>query len=118
MIAGDLDFTIKKGCTFLRSFNYLDENLVAVPITGWTPQCDCRVTTNGTIGSAVIFDLGASVTNGATGEVTFEISDEDTALLDAGTYTYDLIFGKPDGTRTEPIIQGMVTVVQVNSQHS
>jgi hypothetical protein len=112
MIAGKLDLEIKKGCTFYKVLTWEDSAGTPIDITGWTPQCDARKSLSGD----VEFDLGVTVTDGAAGEFTMEISDEDTAELTAGSYRYDLIFDKPDGTRSEPVIEGRVVVKQVNSQ--
>jgi hypothetical protein len=112
MIAAELDLTIHKGTTFYRSFIWKDEAGTPINMTGWSVEADVRKTTS----SALAFTLGASITDASGGEFEFDISDEDTKALQAGTYYYDVIFDKGDGTRTEPVMSGSVTVTGIYSQ--
>lgn len=112
MIAGQLDITINKGSTFYRTFTWTDEAGTPIDITGWTIQADVRKSVSG----AYIFSLGASITDGASGAFQFLISDETTDTLQAGSYKYDVVFEKTDGTRTDPVIGGHVIVSGVYSQ--
>ena len=112
MIAAEQDFTIHKTSSFYRSFIWKDENGTPIPMTDWTVDADVRKTTS----SALAFTLGASIVDEAGGEFQFLISDETTKTLQAGEYYYDVIFNKPDGTRTEPVMSGKITVEGVYSQ--
>jgi hypothetical protein len=114
MIAGLLDLTINKGSTFYRAFTWKDDAGTPINITGWTIQCDVRKSTSG----AFVFSLGGSITDGAAGAFQFLLSDETTNTLQNGLYRYDVIFDKDDGTRTDPVISGNVTVSGVYSQKS
>lgn len=112
MIAGDLDLTIRKGCTFHKAFTWTDSASVAIDLTGWTINADVRRSAN----SGVVFDLGANITSAAAGQFAFDITDEVTQTLPEGKYKYDVIFDKDDGTRSEPVMKGTLTVEQVISQ--
>lgn len=112
MIAGQLDLTINKGSTFYRALTWKDDAGTPINMTGWTIQCDVRKSTSG----AYVFSLGGSITDAAAGEFQFLLSDETTDTLQTGNYKYDVIFDKGDGTRTDPVISGNVTVAGVYSQ--
>jgi hypothetical protein len=116
MTPATLDFTIYQGITFGPVLiNCLDAADAAVDITGWTLQADVRRTLQDGV---VEFNLGASITNGATGEITLTLTDEETDLLDAGSYVWDLVLENLSGQRLGPFAVGRVRVKPVSSRPS
>jgi hypothetical protein len=83
-------------------FTGSDSDSVAVDITGWTPYAEVRKRS----GSEVVLDLAPTITSGPLCKITVEITDEDTAELEAGTYKWDLLLQKPTGERLGPFITG------------
>lgn len=85
----------------------LDEEDVAVDLTGWTAHAVVRQTMSG----PVLLDLAPVISTPLTGIVTIpEITDELTAALPLGAHYWDLILEDPDGKRLGPYASGKCTV--------
>lgn len=116
MTPATLDLICTRGVTFgpvviLCS----DDTPVVVDLTGWTPIAHVRKKS----GSALIFDLAPTVTDGPAGEITIPaMADEDTMQLPAGSYRWDLVLERPTGERLGPYIAGRFTVANIITQPS
>jgi hypothetical protein len=112
MIPASQKITIYKGVDFYFQLTWKDSTETAIPITGWTVQCDVRKSPTGD----VEFSLNPEITDGAAGEVTMELTKTETDALTAGRYRYDLVFTTSAGERVGPLISGPVVVTELNSQ--
>jgi hypothetical protein len=112
MTPGTQKITIYKGVDFYFRLNWKDANEDAIPITGWSVQCDVRTSPT----AEIAFSLNPEITDGAAGEVTMELSKTETDALTAGKYEYDLVFTTEAGERVGPLIKGPLFVKELNSQ--
>ena len=114
MTPGAYNITIYRGIDFNREIIWTGASGVAVPITGWTAQCDVRVSPN----QEVAFSFTTDIPTGTDGKTTLALTKAQTDVLNVGTYYYDLVFTNDSSQRVGPLISGTVTVVELNSQIS
>lgn len=58
------------------------------------------------------FDLGASITDPPSGEVTMEVDQADTANIQLGKYKWDMLLTNPAGDVLGPYIGGTIRAYQ------
>jgi hypothetical protein len=105
MTPARLDFTIYRGITFNPLvFNVKDTTGTAVDLTGWQVFSQARN------GQAKPIDLGPVITSAATGQITIDLTKEETAAFHSGEQQWDLIFQHPNGNLIGPYIGGTITV--------
>jgi hypothetical protein len=89
-MAGSFDFTIEQGATFNLLMTYKIDN-VAVNLTGYTARLKARVDVEDT---EVILSLttenGGITLGGALGTISLAQTATETALLQTGSFVYDL----------------------------
>jgi len=114
MTPAKLNLTIYQGATFLPvRFTALDENGAAVNLTGWSVYAVARVSPT----KAEAFDFAPVVTTAASGLITIpQMTDEATAVLTPGRYTWDMILENGAGQRLGPYFSGIVDVLKINSR--
>lgn len=110
MSAGDYDFHIEQGATFIRDFIWLDSNNDPIPLEDYTARLEIRKNYE----SSEIL-LSASTSDGrititpAAGKVTLTFSDTDTAALTWRYGRYDLELESPLGV-VYRLLEGSVVV--------
>lgn len=105
------DYTIYQGTTWNRWLKRKDANEDPIDLTDWTARMQIRRTVNG----EVLFDLssdaeGGIIISGGDGQVTWELSDEQTAGLAVKGAVYDLFMTNPAGDETYCILEGTLTI--------
>ena len=90
-MAGSLDFHIKQGSDLLLAMTWKIDT-VAVNLTGYTARLQARIDLDE---SATVLSLTTDVGGGITlggilGTITFDRTAAQTALLEYGTFVYDL----------------------------
>ena len=91
MAAGKHNFLCEQGATFNPLVTWKDEALALVDVTGYTARMQVRPQIDSdTITISLTTENGRITLGGAAGTIELLITDEDTALLDPGTYKYDL----------------------------
>ena len=105
MTPGELDLGIVRGLTFSVQLTMTDTNDDPVDLTGWSVWAEAKETTN-----CYIFDLSPVIDDAVNGVTVIQITDEATALLKLGTYTYDLIFENSTGARLGIFLTGTLTI--------
>ena len=89
-MAGSFDFTIEQGATFNLLMTW-EINNVAINLTGYTARLKARVDVEDTevILSLTTENSGIAL-GGAAGTITFTQTATQTALLQTGSFVYDL----------------------------
>ncbi len=109
-MAGSFDFTIEQGATFNLLMTWKIDN-VPVNLTNWTARLQARVDVEDTETIlSLTTDAGGGITlGGATGTITLSRNATQTALLQTGSFVYDLelISGVSSVTR---LLQGELTI--------
>lgn len=114
MPAGRHDILIEKGATYRQVFQYLDADENAIDLTGWSARM--KVRTPDYEGDVVHgFDLDTNASPGGItisaedGEITVEVSAEDTAAVAADVCrgVYDIELEDPDGVVVR-LVEGRV----------
>lgn len=106
MTPAELDLSIVRGLTFGElTMTMYDLDDVLVDLTGWTAYAEAKECSNG-----LIIDLEPTITDAVNGVVVISFTDEETALLKLGTYTYDLIFENALGARLGVFLTGTLTI--------
>lgn len=85
-----------RGDTFKRSIAFLDEDSLAIDITGWTIFFTVKSRLSNADGSAEADDTVTSHTDPTAGLSQISLSASDTAAL-SGDYFYDIQVKKSDG---------------------
>lgn len=107
MTAARVQFEIHKGITFGPVVIYVQgEGGSTIDLTDWAVHAQARRASK----SPVAFTLPLAITDASAGQISFTLTDEQTAALPAGTYLYDVILGRPDGSRLGPVIAGPINV--------
>ena len=108
-MAGSFDFTIEQGATFNLLMTWKIDN-VAVNLTGYTARLQARVDVEDT---QVILNLttenGGITLGGALGTITLNQNATQTALLQTGSFVYDLELTSSGGTVTR-LLQGELLI--------
>lgn len=105
MTPGKLDLTIWRGITFNPLvFNVKDGSGNPVNLTGWSVFAQSRN------GYSKHIDLQPVITNSVGGQVSIDLTKEETAAFSTGDQEWDLIFQQPSGNRLGPYISGTITV--------
>lgn len=103
---GQLDLCITKGLTFGPVTFTLQTTLgVPVNITGWAVSAEARGLLYGHT-----FDLLPTITDPVAGVVTMYMTDEQTALLNAAEYEWDMIFENAAGEKLGVYIEGALSL--------
>lgn len=97
------NLVIDQGATFSTDLTLTDENGDALNLVGYTANSQMRKWYTST--NSVSFSAS---TNTDTGTVTLSLTANQTALLTAGRYVYDVEIS--DGTTISRIVEGIVTV--------
>lgn len=91
MAAGKHNFLCEQGATFNPTITWKDEANNLVDLTGYTARMQVRSDFSSTVIIISLTTENARITlGGAVGTIELLITDEDTTLLTAGTYKYDL----------------------------
>ena len=102
--AAVLNPTITRGITFgPLKIVVKDAAQSVIDITGWSVFAMAAHKDG-------VVDLQPAVTSGVDGEVTIELTDEETLAFPEGAMRWDLVFQTPDGKRIGPYIKGVITV--------
>ena len=108
-MTGSFDFTIEQGATFNLLMTWKIDN-VAVNLTGYTARLQARVDVEDT---QVILNLttenGGITLGGALGTITLNQNATQTALLQTGSFVYDLELTSSGGTVTR-LLQGELLI--------
>jgi hypothetical protein len=97
-----LDLEFWRGTTFGPVKIYAkDSDGNTLNLTGWTVAAKTDY-----------FDLGASITDPTSGEVTMEVSQADTANIELGKYKWDMLLTNQEGDVLGPYIGGTVRTYQ------
>ena len=100
------EITIEQGATFNTTVNVTDVYNNAVNLYGYSASSMMRKSYY----SQIAYDIEASVTGTANGEVTLHISAANTAILSPGRFVYDLIINDGANTITR-VVEGIATVL-------
>jgi hypothetical protein len=108
IVAGTLNLTIVRGCTFEALVLVMQDSTgTPVNITGFTVSAEVRLDS----GSPVIVNLNPSITDAVNGEVTIpEIDDEITPSFTAGVYHWDLLLEQTGTDNQQQMLTGRVYV--------
>jgi predicted MFS family arabinose efflux permease len=108
-MAGSFDFTIEQGATFNLVMTWKIDN-VPVNLTNWTARLQARVDVEDT---EVILNLttenGGIALGGALGTITLNQTAIQTALLQTGSFVYDLELISSVSSVTR-LLQGELTI--------
>lgn len=105
-MAGKYDFDLYQGATFNRALTIKDENNAAVDITNCTFAGQIRTSAlSGTVSGTFTF----TITNASTGQVTFNMSSTNTALVPAQQCVYDVEMTQSSGDVVR-LLEGFVNV--------
>lgn len=93
MAAGQYDITCEQGATFARTLQWLDENEVAVDLTGYTARMHVRKTVKA---STTLIELTTAnsriVLTPLTGTIDLILTATETATItDSGVYDVELV---------------------------
>jgi hypothetical protein len=105
-LAAYSEITIEQGATFSTKVNVEDVYGNSVNLTSYTASSMMRKSYY----SSTSYNIVASVTGTANGEITLSISSANTALLTPGRYVYDLIVNDGANTVTR-VVEGIATVL-------
>lgn len=89
-----------------------DSDSVAVDLTGWTAYAHVRKTKGGDL----TLDLEPIITDAAEGEITITLTDEETAILTAGKYAWDLLLETDTGEILGPYLVGNFHIKQTYTE--
>ena len=107
------NITINQYATWSIVITYTDSDGVPISLSGATAKFQIRDKADslqlGITQSANGNGSLVNMSNGASGEVTVLITDEDTATLTPGSYLYDLLITKADGVAIR-LIEGSAKV--------
>ena len=108
-MAGSFDFTIEQGATFNLVMTWKIDN-VPVNLTNWTARLQARVDVEDT---EVVLNLttenGGITLGGALGTITLNQTAIQTALLQTGSFVYDLELISSVSSVTR-LLQGELTI--------
>lgn len=108
MAAGNLDFTIEQGATFNLLLTWKIDT-VPVVLTGYTARLQARVDTYDTE-TILSMTTGAGITlGGVAGTIALNLTATQTAILQTGTFVYDLELQSASGDVTR-LVQGNLTI--------
>lgn len=108
---GQHNFTLYQGTTLRKTFTWTADN-VPVNLTGYTGRSQFRATYQDPTPALNMTTLnGGIIINELAGEITMFASAEDTALLTADRYLYDLELIDSIGDVSR-LIYGTVTIVR------
>ena len=100
------DITIQQGATFAKTLTIKDDDDVAVDITGNTFRGQVRKHHTSTDTEA---SFTFTITNGAAGVVTWNLSATDSAAMGHGKFYYDIEWVKSDSTVVR-LLEGIADV--------
>lgn len=113
MLPGELDLTIYRGDTFgPLTLTCKDADAVLVNLTGYSVYSEARASNSAAV--AIDFNPAISATP-ADGTISFTLTDEQTELLTAGRYEWDLIVEDAAGAR-RMILRGICSVLNSITQ--
>lgn len=113
MVPGELDLEIYIGTHYGPVvIQCKDSEDAAVSIRGYTVYAHVRTAATG----ALVFNLSPTISNGDEGEITLEMTDEQTDVLTAGRFRWDLILETGAGVRIGPILKGACKVISPITQ--
>lgn len=100
MAAGKYNFLCEQGATFSPSITWtLDDGTTPINLSGYSARMQVREEFDSTTYQISLTTENGRITlGGATGTIDLLITDEDTTLLTAGTYKYDIELVSPLGT--------------------
>lgn len=105
-----LNLDIATGITFGPVvMTMLDDDDLPVDLAGWSVWSQARI--HGTV-----LDLLPTITNAAAGEVTIEMSDEQTAPLTPAKMFWDIILENPTGEKLGPYLAGTLTITATQTK--
>lgn len=99
----------EQGADFRREFTWKDSDGVAIDLAGCTMKMQVRKNVNSTVLIELTTENGR-ITVGADGIFNLFIAADDTELLPAGSYLYDLKMTNEEGAVTR-VLQGTFVVV-------
>lgn len=100
------EITIEQGATFSTKVNVEDVYGNPVNLTNYSASSMMRKSYY----SSTSYNIVASVTGTANGEITLSISSANTAILTPGRYVYDLIVNDGANNVTR-VVEGIATVL-------
>lgn len=107
MTPATLNLSIRRGVTFSLVINAKDATPAAVNLTGWSVYSEVRKSPT----ASVALDFAPAITDPTAGEITIELTDEETkALTITGKFRWDLLLETPGGVRLGPFLAGTVTI--------
>lgn len=102
------NFNIYKYASFNRVLYYQDAQLNPINLNGWTAKLQARTNYNTVLNLST---ANGKIILGGDGSIRIKLSSNDTALLDVGTYDYDLVL-YADADTTLRFIEGKVTIIE------
>lgn len=110
MAAGQYDFTIEQGATFVRPFVWKSSDGTPVNLTAYTARMQVRQSySSGEILLNATTENGRLQVSGAEGKVTLSLTADVTAAITWRRGRYDLELVAPDGAVTR-LLEGQITV--------
>jgi len=107
MTPGTFNITITKGTTFKAIVLTINPD-DPLDLTGWSAFAEVRASSGG----SVVLDLAPSITDAAGGEITLTtLTDEQTALLPAGNYQWDLLLEDASGEIFGRVLAGRFSII-------
>ena len=100
------ELVIEQGATFSTFVNVEDTYGTAINLDSYSAQSQMRKSYY----SATSFEINASITGTATGEITLSMPAANTSNLSAGRYVYDLKITSPANVVSR-VVEGIVTVL-------
>ena len=103
------NFRIYRGTLFSERLVWT-ENGIPVDLTGWQAKAQIKSVA---IGAAYELATAAgSIALGSNGEIDLVLDAIQTALMQPGSYSWDILLKNPTGDILPPIVSGTVTVLQ------
>lgn len=122
MPAADYSFTIEKGTAFVISFEYKDDNNVAINLTNWCARLRWKDNNNNikTFVSNTRNNEYEFIIDPLLGKIVLKIPASQTAAYDFTSASYDLELQEPNdlysggGKKVFRILQGTISTIERN----
>ena len=101
--------TVYRGTEFSEKFAWT-ENDVAVDLTGW--QAKAQLKSSALNMTYTLSSDNGEITLDNQGGITLTLTEDETATMLPGSYSWDLLLKNAHGTILPPLVSGTVTVLQ------
>lgn len=100
------ELQLEQGATFSTTINVEDTQGAAINLSGYTANSQIRKSYY----SSSAYNLTATVTGIANGEITLSMTAANTANISSGRYLYDLLITSPTSIKTR-VVEGIVVIL-------